>query len=59
MRVTAGDERRELRELGEREMRAAEDHHVQLAAIRGRQLRARGTQIGRGDVDRLRAAGRP
>src|SRR5213594_202325 len=34
-------------------MRAAEDHHIQFATVRRRQLRARRLQIADGDVDRL------
>ena len=60
MRAPPGDQRRQQAELGEREMRAAEDHHVELAAVGGGQLAAGGAQIRDGDLDRrARGGARP
>ena len=47
--------RRKLLELGERKMRAAEDHHIELAAVRGGQLPPRREEISDRDRDRVRA----
>ena len=51
IRVTlfACDERRELAEFREREMRAAQHHHVQLGAGRGGQLTACVAELLHGD----------
>ena len=51
------DQRRELAELGDRKMRAAEDHHVELAAVGGRQL-SRARRADRATVISIVARGR-